>query len=62
MGELPGAAADTASRGDGGYYLAREALISLGYNFAEAETALAGADPADGVEELVKGALKKIGR
>ena len=45
----------------GGYYLAREALISLGYNFAEAEAALAGADPAAEVEELVKGALKKIG-
>ena len=46
----------------GGYYLAREALISLGYNFTEAEAALAGADPALDVEELVKGALKKMAR
>ncbi len=51
------------SGGDsGGYYLAREALISLGYNFTDAEAALAGADPGEDVEELVKGALKKIGR
>ena len=55
------AGADGAGANAGGYYLAREALISLGYNFAEAEAALAGADPAAEVEELVKGALKQIG-
>lgn len=62
VGEIPAPAADTAAvAGGGGYYLAREALISLGYNFAEAETALTGCDPEQDVEELVRGALKKIG-
>lgn len=52
----------TPSEGNGGNYcLAREALISLGYNFAEAEAALAGVDPGQNVEELVREALKKIG-
>ncbi len=58
-------AGGSAAGGDaagGGYYLAREALISLGYNFTEAEAALAGADPGQDVEELVKGALKKISK
>lgn len=61
VGELPASVPEAAPGGDGGYYLAREALISLGYNFAEAEAALANCDPDDAVEELVKGALKKIG-
>lgn len=63
VGELPASVPEAVpgSTGDGGYYLAREALISLGYNFAEAEAALANCDPDDAVEELVKGALKKIG-
>lgn len=64
VGELPAAvAAGAVSTGaaPGGYYLAREALISLGYNFAEAELALAGCEPDAEVEELVKDALRKIG-
>lgn len=59
-----GAAAETAAvpaGGNGNYYLAREALISLGYNFTEAEAALTGADPDTDVEELVREALKRIG-
>ena len=55
------AAGESAAAGNGSYQLAREALVSLGYNFAEAEAALAGADPDTDVEELVRGALKKIG-
>lgn len=55
------AGAETGAAGNGSYQLAREALVSLGYNFAEAEAALAGADPDTDVEELVRGALKKIG-
>ncbi len=54
------AAAGPAAAGNGGYLLAREALISLGYNFTEAEAALAGADPEAEVEDLVRGALKKM--
>ena len=61
VGELPPLTAGARPPGDGSYYLAREALISLGYNFAEAEAALAGLDPDAEVEELVKSALKKIG-
>ena len=65
VGELPAVAAAgvaaSAGAAPGGYYLAREALISLGYNFAEAELALAGCEPDAEVEELVKDALKKIG-
>ncbi|MEW6019775.1 MAG: Holliday junction branch migration protein RuvA [Pseudomonadota bacterium] len=72
VGELPvatntatgaeGVSGDVADTpGEGSYYLAREALISLGYNFAEAERALAGADPDARVEDLVKEALRKIG-
>jgi len=47
--------------GNGSYRLAREALVSLGYNFSEAEAALTGVDPEEGVEELVRQALKRIG-
>ncbi|MHB8791909.1 MAG: Holliday junction branch migration protein RuvA [Thermoleophilia bacterium] len=62
VGDFSDAAAhDAAAAGNGSYQLAREALVSLGYNFAEAEAALAGADPDTDVEELVRGALKKIG-
>ena len=61
VGEIETVAA-APKGGNGGYYLAREALISLGYNFSEAEAALAGADPARDVEELVRDALKKIGQ
>jgi Holliday junction DNA helicase RuvA len=63
VGEVPVAmdVAAPGATGDGGYYLAREALISLGYNFAEAEAALTGCDPDTDVEELVRDALKKIG-
>lgn len=62
VGEITTVAASGApAAGNGSYYLAREALISLGYNFAEAEAALSGCDPDQDVEELVKGALKKIG-
>ena len=50
-----------AAAGNGSYQLAREALVSLGYNFAEAEAALAGSEPGEDVEELVRQALKKIG-
>jgi Holliday junction DNA helicase RuvA len=60
LGEA-GPAGTEAAVGNGSYQLAREALVSLGYNFAEAEAALAGADPDTDVEELVRGALKKIG-
>ncbi len=60
VGEVP-APVGAGPAGEGSYYLAREALISLGYNFTEAETALSGCDPAGDVEELVKDALKKIG-
>ncbi|MHB9111251.1 MAG: Holliday junction branch migration protein RuvA [Thermoleophilia bacterium] len=56
------AAGEAAAVGNGSYQLAREALVSLGYNFAEAEAALAGADPDTDAEELVRGALKKIGK
>ncbi|MHB1390699.1 MAG: Holliday junction branch migration protein RuvA [Thermoleophilia bacterium] len=64
VGEMPAAQSSAApgSAGDGGYYLAREALVSLGYNFAEAEAALCDCDPGDAVEELVKGALKQMGK
>jgi len=55
------AGGETGGGGNGSYQLAREALVSLGYNFAEAEAALSGADPDDDVEELVRQALKKIG-
>ncbi len=58
-GDAPGG--EAGAGGNGSYQLAREALVSLGYNFAEAESALAGADPDTDVEELVRGALKKIG-
>lgn len=61
LGVVGAAASETGMAGNGSYQLAREALVSLGYNFAEAEAALAGADPDAGVEELVRGALKKIG-
>ncbi len=41
------------------YYLAREALVGLGFNFAEAEAALAAcSDEGAGVEEMVRQALK----
>jgi len=55
------AGAESAKAGNGSYQLAREALVSLGYNFTEAEAALSGADPDTDVEELVRGALKRIG-
>ncbi|MHB1324742.1 MAG: Holliday junction branch migration protein RuvA [Thermoleophilia bacterium] len=64
VGELGAASAASMEAGggsNGSYQLAREALVSLGYNFVEAETALAGADPDTDVEQLVRGALKKIG-
>ncbi|MBI5869596.1 MAG: Holliday junction branch migration protein RuvA [Actinobacteria bacterium] len=56
-----GAGIESGAAGNGSYQLAREALVSLGYNFAEAEAALSGVDPDTDVEELVRGALKKIG-
>jgi Holliday junction DNA helicase RuvA len=59
IGELPVAVQPEA--GEGGYYLAREALISLGYSFTEAESALEGLDMGDDVEGLVREALKRIG-
>jgi len=62
VGEIAVTEAVSSTGGNGGYYLAREALISLGYNFTEAEAALTGADPDQDVEELVREALKKIGR
>lgn len=60
----PGAsdAGETGAAGNGSYQLAREALVSLGYNFAEAEAALSGSDPDEGVEELVRQALKRMGK
>lgn len=60
IGEIP-AAADEPPGDRGGYYLAREALISLGYSFTEAEAALEGLDTDSDVEELVRQALKRIG-
>ncbi|RJQ45095.1 MAG: Holliday junction branch migration protein RuvA [Gaiellales bacterium] len=60
IGELP-AEAERPGGGEGGYYLAREALISLGYNFTEAEAALGGLDMDGDVEMLVREALKRIG-
>jgi len=60
IGEPP-AAEGTAGGGEGGYYLAREALISLGYSFTEAESALEGLEEITDVEELVREALKRIG-
>ncbi|MHB0914161.1 MAG: Holliday junction branch migration protein RuvA [Thermoleophilia bacterium] len=60
IGEVPAAADDTGP-GEGGYYLAREALISLGYSFTEAESALDGLDTGNDVEQLVREALKRIG-
>ncbi|MHB8859973.1 MAG: Holliday junction branch migration protein RuvA [Thermoleophilia bacterium] len=66
VGDIGAAGTDGATEsgagGNGSYQLAREALVSLGYNFAEAESALAGADPDDDVEELVRQALKRIGK
>jgi len=61
LGDAGPADAESGIAGNGSYQLAREALVSLGYNFAEAEAALAGADPDTDVEELVRGALKRIG-
>jgi len=63
VGELPSVPFNDSSPSatPGGYYLAREALISLGYNFAEAELALLGCEPDADVEVLVKDALRKIG-
>ncbi|MBE0429992.1 MAG: Holliday junction branch migration protein RuvA, partial [Thermoleophilia bacterium] len=55
VGEVRAETAGAVAAGNGNYYLAREALITLGYNFAEAEAALTGADPDMAVEELVKG-------
>lgn len=60
IGEIP-AAQERPASGEGSYYLAREALVSLGYNFAEAEAALAGLEGEGGVEELVREALKRLG-
>lgn len=51
----------TATAGNGGYQLAREALVSLGYSFAEAEAALGGVDMSADVEEIVRQALKRVG-
>ncbi|MDO8736031.1 MAG: Holliday junction branch migration protein RuvA [Thermoleophilia bacterium] len=61
LGDAGPADGESGITGNGSYQLAREALVSLGYNFAEAEAALAGADPDADVEELVRGALKRIG-
>jgi len=56
-----GPTGESGTGGNGSYRLAREALVSLGYNFAEAESALSGSDPGEEVEELVRQALKRIG-
>jgi Holliday junction DNA helicase RuvA len=63
VGELGAATAASVETGgsNGSYQLAREALVSLGYNFAEAEAALTGADPDTDAEELIRQALKRIG-
>lgn len=55
------AAVGPGGAAEGSYYLAREALIGLGFNFAEAEAALSGADLDSSVEELVREALRKTG-
>jgi Holliday junction DNA helicase RuvA len=60
IGELP-ATEEQAAGGEGSYYLAREALVSLGYSFVEAEAALEGLDMENDVEVLVREALKRIG-
>jgi Holliday junction DNA helicase RuvA len=60
IGEIP-EVADLPAGGEGSYYLAREALISLGYSFTEAEAALEGLDDGGDVEDLVREALKRIG-
>ena len=57
VGEVEAPAA-AGSAGNGNYYLAREALVGLGFNFAEAEAALSGCDEGLAVEELVRTALK----
>lgn len=62
VGEVAAPEAAPGAGGNGGYYLAREALISLGYSFSEAEASLAGADPECDVEELVREALKRMGK
>jgi Holliday junction DNA helicase RuvA len=61
VGEIDAAAPAGTAAGEGNYYLAREALIGLGFNFAEAEAALSGAGDDQSVEEMVREALKKTG-
>ena len=61
LGAASAASMESGGDSNGSYQLAREALVSLGYNFVEAENALAGADPDIGVEELIRQALKRIG-
>ena len=57
-----GKGGDVLAAGNGSRQLAREALVSLGYNFVEAEAALAGADPDTDAEALIRQALKKMGK
>jgi Holliday junction resolvasome RuvABC DNA-binding subunit len=41
------------------HFVARDALVELGYSLSEAEQALAGTDPEAPPEERVREALKK---
>lgn len=50
-----------AVAGNGSYQLAREALVSLGYSFAEAEAALGGVDLSADAGEIIRQALKRVG-
>jgi Holliday junction DNA helicase RuvA len=61
VGEIETQVPGGTPAGEGSYYLAREALIGLGFSLAEAEAALSGADEDQSVEELVREALKKTG-
>jgi Holliday junction DNA helicase RuvA len=47
----------TVSRGDDPRYMAREALMGLGFTLQEAERLLAGA-AGESAEELIEGALR----
>ena len=61
--ELKGAIADASARGTAApaddHFVAREALVELGYSVADAERALAETDPELPAEERVREALKK---
>ena len=55
VGEAP----ETTSAAPKTHFVARDALVELGYSLMEAETALAGTDPDAPPEERVREALRK---